>query len=144
MVDKTPAAVPSKPATQVGESTPDVVYLGAKKVRARYKVRAYGDGPQYTTETVFDYSGVTEEQLYFLANASVVIKAQARLRDQLAANPKFDPTSFKTVDVLKDIVTANATKDPVAAAVLAARKAGADDKTVEALRVALTAANAKK
>lgn len=144
MVDKTTT---SSTQPSANDSQPDVVYLGNKRVRAKYTWRAYAGGPQYTTETIFDYGKCTEEQILLLANGNVVIKTQSKLREQIAANPKFDPSSLKTVDVLTDVVTASATKDPVAAAVLQARKAGVSEKTVELIRqeaMAAQAAAAKK
>lgn len=138
----TPTPAVANAATQAAE-TADVVYLGNKRVRARYKVRPEANGPQYTVDTVFDYGKCTEEQIVLLANANVVIKTQARLRDQLAANPKLDLATFKTVDVLSDVVTASANRDPVAAAVLQARKAGVSEKVVEMVRQEALAAQAK-
>lgn len=137
-----PTPTPSAPAN---ETPADVVYLGNKRVKARFKWRPHADGPQYTHEAVFDYSKLTEEQLFMLAQDSATIKLQAKLRNAAAAAPggKLDPRLYQTVDVLADVVTASRS-DPIAQMVLAMRKAGVDEKTIEASRLAAVAAAAKK
>lgn len=125
----TPSASQNKPAP-AGETTADVVYLGNKRVKARFKWRPFDGGPQYTKEAVFDYSKCTEEQVFMLAQDSATIKIQAKLR-QAAALGKVDPKLFDEVNVLQDVITS--TKgDPKAAAILALRKAGASEATIAA------------
>lgn len=140
MADNKAPAIQSHPVTQAGETAPDVVVLPNKKVRARFKWRPYEGGTQYTTETVFDYSRCTEEQILLLAQDSATIKLQAMLRRAAAGSPTqtVDTKAFAQVDVLADIVSARSVKaDPVAAAILALRKAGADEATIKATAAAL-------
>lgn len=133
-----------KAATQADENA-DMVYLGGKKVRSRFKWRPSSNGPEFTKESTFDFSGCTEEQVLFLAMYGAKVKVQAILRNLANANPsgKVDPRLYDNVNVLQDIVNAVSAKaDPVASAIAALRRAGADETLIKQTADAL--AKAKK
>lgn len=125
----------------------DMVYLGAKKVRRKFTWRPFRDGPEYTKDAVFDFSGCDEKQLLFLAMYGATVKIQAQLREaaNLTKDLKVDPKLYEKVDVLQDVVLASsARKDPDAAAILALRRAGASEAVVQAAMADLGAKKAQK
>jgi len=108
-------------------------YLGNQKVNAVFSFRPYEKGPRYVKECLFDFSGVTEEQLYKLAMYGAKVKVQLVLRS-LSRDVMLDPKTLSTVDVLVDVVQSNRSAtggDPVAAAIRTlARRAGVTEETL--------------
>lgn len=141
---KTPATSPAQPAKPEGGESSDMVYLGSKKVRNRFNWRPSSEGPKYTKESVFDFSGCTEEQVLFLAMYGATVKIQAQLRTAANSSPnlKVDPKLFDEVNVLNDIILSTAKADPTAVAIHALRKAGASEAVIQAAAADL--AKAKK
>jgi homospermidine synthase len=110
-------------------------YLGDRKVSAVFAIRRAEGKPRYEKKCLFDFSGVTEEQLYLLAMYGAKVKIQSRLRDVGEAE-MLDPNTLATVDVLADVVQAprNSVDSVTAAIRLLARKSGAtEDDVREAL-----------
>jgi len=110
-------------------------YLGDRKVNAVFAIRRAEGKPRYEKKCLFDFSGVTEEQLYLLAMYGAKVKIQSRLRDVGEAE-MLDPNTLATVDVLADVVQAprNSVDSVTAAIRLLARKSGAtEDDVREAL-----------
>jgi hypothetical protein len=135
------ASQANEEANEIG----DTQYLGGKKVRRRFKWRPYQNAPEQTKDAIFDFSRCTEEQVIILAMYGATVKAQALLRTAANSAPslKVDPNYLKEIDVLRDIVSAASVKqDPIAAAILALRKAGASEEVIKA--AAENLAKAKK
>ncbi|MGE5513715.1 MAG: hypothetical protein ACM31O_21005 [Bacteroidota bacterium] len=126
--------------------SPKNEFLGGRKVRATFSIRRSQDEPRYEKSIVFDFSGLSEEQLLELALYSVKVKAQAMLR-ALEPAKMLNPDSLSTIDVLKDIVEAPAKSgDPISAAVRSMMKAvGCDEATArEMVAVAQAKAEARR
>ena len=139
------AAQSGTPADETQPST-SLEFLGNKRVKAIYAWRPYEGGPKNTKTSIFDFSGVSEEQLLSLAMYAVKVKVQAVLRDAQNADPKkpLDAKMLATVDVLKDVVQATSAKaDPVAMAIRQLRRAGATDAMVEDVAKQLKASQRK-
>jgi hypothetical protein len=83
----------------------DTVYNGDKTVTGVFSIRRFAGGPRYEKRCIFDFSGVTEEQLYLLAMYGVKVKVQSLLRD-MSEDVMLDPKTLSTVDVQVDVVEA--------------------------------------
>lgn len=100
---ETPSAVQSLRKIPDGENFKRKdEYLGDGKVRVTYAVRAEAQSPRYERQTVFDFSGVDEEQLCLLCCTNgVVVWVQRMLRE---GNKVTDPSAYTEVNVLQDII----------------------------------------
>jgi len=110
-------------------------YLGDRKVNAVFAIRRAEGKPRFEKQCLFDFSGVSEEQLYLLAMYGAKVKVQARLRD-ISEAEMLKPETLAEVDVLNDVIQApRSSVDSVTAAIrLLARKSGAtEDDVREAL-----------
>lgn len=103
-------------STEVVDGRSQEIDVKGKKVTSTYFVRKSEGGERHTLHTVFDFTNVTEAELYSLAMYAVKVKAQALWRsrdiDPLQPNKGFDK-----MDVKSQIVDqARAPKDPGVAA----------------------------
>lgn len=107
-----------------------VEFLAGKKVKSTFSFRRNAESPRYAKEIVYDFSGLSEQQLLELAVKTVQIRAQAMLRS-LDPAVMLNSESLSEVDVLKDIVTVEKkAADPMTAAVRSMMKAvGCDEAT---------------
>jgi len=78
-------------------------YLGDKKVTATFSFRPHAKGTRYEKTSLFDFSNVSEEQLYLLAMYGVKVTVQHILRNLSPAEMVAKKT-LSTVDVLKDVI----------------------------------------
>jgi hypothetical protein len=79
--------------------------------------------PRYEKESTFDFSRVSEEQLYLLAMYGAKVKVQAVLR-AMSPEAMLNPKTLQRVDVLADVLEASRQpKDPIEAAVRSMMKA---------------------
>lgn len=77
---------------------------GTEKVRSVFAIRADKDAPRYEKVTVFNFEGVSPEQLMLLSCTNgVVVWVQRMLRD-LGPEGMLNPSAFAEVNVLKDII----------------------------------------
>jgi hypothetical protein len=99
------------------------VYKGKGIVEATFALRRGEGQPRYEKETTFDFSRVTEEQLYLLAMYGAKVKVQAVLR-AMSPEAMLNPKTLQRVDVLADVLEASRQpKDPIEAAVRSMMKA---------------------
>lgn len=104
-------------------------YNGDKTVTAVYAFRFSKDGERYEKASLFDFSNVSEEQLYQLAMYGAKVAIQSQLRG-MSKSVALDPATLQRVDVLKDIVQATrAPTDPKTAFIKAAAKLGITEAT---------------
>jgi hypothetical protein len=78
-------------------------FLGDKKVTATYSFRPHAKGTRYEKTTLFDFSNVSEEQLYLLAMYGVKVTVQHILRN-LSPAEMIAKKTMSTVDVLKGVI----------------------------------------
>jgi hypothetical protein len=98
-------------------------YKGKGIVEATFALRRGEGQPRYEKETTFDFSRVTEEQLYLLAMYGAKVKVQAVLR-AMSPEAMLNPKTLQRVDVLADVLEASRQpKDPIEAAVRSMMKA---------------------
>jgi hypothetical protein len=110
--------------------------VSKRKVEATYKWRPFENGPVASKTSVFDFTNCTEEQIMLLAMYGAKVKIQAALRDLANADPNRQiPTdTFKTVDVLNDVInTSRKAVDPKARAIAALRRLGVDAETITSI-----------
>jgi hypothetical protein len=109
-------------------------YLGQKKVQAVFSLRRDSKSPRYCKEALFDFSKVTEEELYLLAMYASKVKLQAILRN-LSPEVMLNSATLAVIDVKVDLLEADkAPADPVSAAVRSIQKAtGLDEGAAKAL-----------
>ena len=110
-------------------------YLGQKKVSTVFSIRRDAKAPRYEKRALFDFSKVTEEELYLLAMYSAKVKLQAILRN-LSPEIMVNSATLATIDVKSDLLEADhrAPSDPVTAAVKSIQKAtGLDETAAKAL-----------
>jgi hypothetical protein len=109
-------------------------YLGQKKVSTVFSIRRDAKAPRYEKRALFDFSKVTEEELYLLAMYSAKVKLQAILRN-LSPEIMVNSATLATIDVKADLLEADrAPSDPVTAAVKSIQKAtGLDETAAKAL-----------
>ena len=98
------------------EARSQTIDTKGKKVTSTYFVRKSEGGERHTLHTVFDFTNVSEAELYSLAMYAVKVKAQALWRsrdiDPLQPNKGFDKMDVKT----QIVDQARAPKDPGVAA----------------------------
>lgn len=82
-----------------------IEFLSGKKVRSTFSFRRNAESPRYAKEIVYDFSGLSEQQLLELALKTVQIRAQSMLRN-LDPAVMLDATVLTEIDVLKDVVAA--------------------------------------
>jgi hypothetical protein len=93
-----------------------IVDTKGKKVTCSYFVRKSDGAPRHTLHTVFDFSKVTEAELYGLAMYAVKVKAQALWRSK-EHDPLKPNAGFDKMDVKDQIIDqARAPRDPAQAA----------------------------
>src|SRR5215510_3667618 len=116
-------------------------YTGSKKVEAMFSIRRDAKSPRFEKKTLFDFGGVSDEQLHLLAMYGAKVKLQAILR-ALSPEVMLNPQTLAVVDVRKDLLdTEKASGDPVTAAIRSIQKATGLDET--AARAMLEQAKAK-
>jgi hypothetical protein len=124
---KTSAPVPSLPTLRV---IPDAenfsartAYKGKGIVEATFALRRAEGQPRYEKDCVFDFSRVSEEQLYLLAMYGAKVKVQALMRS-MSQEAMLNPKTLQRVDVMADVLEASRQpKDPIEAAVRSMTKA---------------------
>jgi hypothetical protein len=124
---KTSAPAPSSPKLRVIPEAENfsakTIYKGKGIVEATFALRRGEGQPRYEKETTFDFSRVTEEQLYLLAMYASKVKVQAVLR-AMSPEAMLNPKTLQRVDVLADVLEASRQpKDPIEAAVRSMMKA---------------------
>jgi len=109
-------------------------YLGGRKVEATFSIRRDAKSARYEKKATFDFSNVTEEELYLLAMYACKVKLQALLRN-LSPEVMTNAQTLASIDVKRDPLEADkATADPVTAAVRSIQKAtGLDEGAAKAL-----------
>ena len=109
-------------------------YLGHKKVEAVFSIRRDAKAPRYEKRATFDFSKISEEELYLLAMYSAKVKLQAILRN-LSTEVMLRSETLSAIDVKADLLDADkAPSDPVTAAVKSIQKAtGLDESAAKAL-----------
>jgi hypothetical protein len=144
---KTSASAPSSPKLRVIPEAENfsakTIYKGKGIIEATFALRRGEGQPRYEKECVFDFSRVTEEQLYLLAMYGAKVKVQAVLR-AMSPEAMLNPKNLQRVDVLADVLEASRQpKDPIEAAVRSMMKALGISE--EKARIMLTsAADAEK
>ena len=121
-------------------------YIGSKKVEAVFSVRRNAKSPRYEKKTMFDFGGVSDEQLHLLAMYGAKVKLQAILR-ALSPDVMMNSQTLAVVDVQKDLLDVEkASGDPMTAAIRSIQKAtGLDEAAARAmLEQAKTKAAANK
>jgi hypothetical protein len=118
---KASAPAPSSPKLRVIPEAENfsakTAYKGKGIVEATFALRRGEGQPRYEKETTFDFSRVTEEQLYLLAMYGAKVKVQAVLR-AMSPEAMLNPKTLQRVDVLADVLEASRQpKDPIDAAV---------------------------
>ncbi len=99
------------------------VYKGKGIIEATFALRRGEGQPRYEKESTFDFSRVSEEQLYLLAMYGAKVKVQAVLR-AMSPEAMLNPKTLQRVDVLADVLEASRQpKDPIEAAVRSMMKA---------------------
>lgn len=98
-----------------------------KRVVDTYAFKLNKDSKErYLKTTTFDFSGVSNEELYELATATVRIVTQRNLRT--LNKGALDPSAYATVDVKKEIIDAQPRREQL-------------DPTTKAVRALMAAAN---
>src|SRR5215510_3600273 len=116
-------------------------YMTPKKVEAVFSIRRDAKSSRYEKKTLFDFGGVSEEQLHLLAMYGAKVKLQAILR-ALSPEVMLNAQTLSVVDVKRDLLDAEkASGDPVTAAIRSIQKATGLDET--AARAMLEQAKAK-
>ena len=124
---KTSAPAPSSPKLRVIPEAENVsaktLYKGKGIIEATFALRRGEGQPRYEKESTFDFSRVSEEQLYLLAMYGAKVKVQAVLR-AMSPEAMLNPKTLLRVDVLADVLEASRQpKDPIEAAVRSMMKA---------------------
>ena len=109
-------------------------YIGPKKVEAVFSVRRDAKSPRYEKRTMFDFGGVSDEQLHLLAMYGAKVKLQAILR-ALSPDVMLNSQTLAVVDVQKDLLDVEkASGDPTTAAIRSIQKAtGLDEAAARAM-----------
>jgi hypothetical protein len=116
-------------------------YLGNKKVEATFSLRRDAKSVRHEKKATFDFSKVTEEELYLLAMYAAKVKLQAILRN-LSPEVMLNSATLAVIDVKADLLEADkAPADPVTAAVRSIMKA--TGVTEEAAKAILDQAKSK-
>jgi hypothetical protein len=124
---KTSAPTPSSPKLRVIPEAENfsakTLYKGKGIIEATFALRRGEGQPRYEKESTFDFSRVSEEQLYLLAMYGAKVKVQAVLR-AMSPEAMLNPKTLQRVDVLADVLEASRQpKDPIEAAVRSMMKA---------------------
>jgi hypothetical protein len=124
---KTSAPAPGSPKLRVIPEAENfsakTLYKGKGIIEATFALRRGEGQPRYEKETTFDFSRVSEEQLYLLAMYGAKVKVQAVLR-AMSPEAMLNPKTLQRVDVLADVLEASRQpKDPIEAAVRSMMKA---------------------
>jgi hypothetical protein len=124
---KTSAPAPSSPKLRIIPEAENfsakTLYKGKGIIEATFALRRGEGQPRYEKETTFDFSRVSEEQLYLLAMYGAKVKVQAVLR-AMSPEAMLNPKTLQRVDVLADVLEASRQpKDPIEAAVRSMMKA---------------------
>ena len=119
-------------------------YKGKGIIEATFALRRGEGQPRYEKTAVFDFTRISEEQLYLLAMYGAKVKVQASLR-AMSPEAMLNPKTLSTVDVLSDVLEASRQpKDPIDAAVRSMMKAlGITEEKARAM-LATAAAEADK
>lgn len=121
-------------------------YINPKKVEPVFSIRRDAKSPRYEKKTMFDFGGVSDEQLHLLAMYGAKVKLQAILR-ALSPEVKLSAQTLSVVDVKKDLVDVEkAAADSTTTAIRCIQKAtGLDEAAARAmLEQAKTKAAANK
>ena len=146
---KTSAPAPSSPKLRVIPEAENfsakTVYKSKGIVEATFALRRGEGQPRYDKECVFDFSRVTEEQLYLLAMYGAKVKVQAVLR-AMSPEAMLNPKTLQRVDVLADVLEASRQpKDPIEAAVRSMMKAlGITEEKARAMLASASTEGEKK
>ena len=146
---KTSAPAPSSPKLRVIPEAENfsakTTYKGKGIIEATFALRRGEGQPRYEKECVFDFSRVTEEQLYLLAMYGAKVKVQAVLR-AMSPEVMLNPKTLQRVDVLADVLEASRQpKDPIEAAVRSMMKAlGITEEKARAMLASASAEGEKK
>lgn len=109
--------------------------VDGRKVHVKFAVSPSADdkknGTRYEVAATLDFEGVTEQQLLELVVSPVVIDTQRRFRVAYAenANAALDANTWKTINVLEDVINATRrprTIDPLGAIHRAAKEGNAE------------------
>jgi hypothetical protein len=124
---KTSVPAPSSPKLRVIPAAENfsakTLYKGKGIIEATFALRRGEGQPRYEKESTFDFSRVSEEQLYLLAMYGAKVKVQAVLR-AMSPEAMLNPKTLQRVDVLADVLEASRQpKDPIEAAVRSMMKA---------------------
>jgi hypothetical protein len=106
-----PAAnVPMLREIGAGETFNTATVIDAENnlVTCRYSFRPHSGGKRYEKNTVFDFTGVSHEQMLGLAVSSIRIDAQAMLRNSEPAD-MLNPDTMANVNVLRDMLSVQRT-----------------------------------
>ena len=109
-------------------------YTGPKKVEAVFSIRRDAKSPRYEKKTMFDFGGVSDEQLHLLAMYGAKVKLQAILR-ALSPVVMLNSQTLAVVDVQKDLLDVEkASGDPTTAAIRSIQKAtGLDEAAARSM-----------
>ena len=109
-------------------------YLGQKKVEAVFSIRRDAKAPRYEKKALFDFSKVSEEELYLLAMYSAKVKLQAILRN-LSSEVMLNSTTLAAINVKADLLDSDKVPtDPITAATKSIMKAtGLDEAAAKAV-----------
>jgi hypothetical protein len=120
------------------------VYKGKGIVEATFALRRGEGQPRYEKSCTFDFTRISEEQLYLLAMYGAKVRVQATLR-AMSLEAMLDPKTLQRVDVLADVLEASRQpRDPMDAAVRSMMKAlGITEEKARAM-LATAAAEADK
>ena len=121
-------------------------YTGSWRVEAVFSIRRDAKSPRYEKKKLFDFSGVSEEQLHLLAMYGAKVKLQAILR-ALSPDVMLNAQTLSVVDVKRDLLDIEKpAADPTTAAIRSIQKAtGLDESAARAmLEQAKTKAAASK
>jgi hypothetical protein len=124
---KTSATAPISPKLRVIPEAENfsakTLYKGKGIIEATFALRRGEGQPRYEKESTFDFSRVSEEQLYLLAMYGAKVKVQAVIR-AMSPEAMLNPKTLQRVDVLADVLEASRQpKDPIEAAVRSMMKA---------------------
>ena len=124
-IEKTPTQLQKADAGFSAKT--DVV--GPRQVRATFSIRRSQEEPAYVKQAVFDFGGVSDEELLLMSMYQAKVKCQALLR-AMPTDKMLDAATMATIDVKKDLLeAAPRTVDPDARAVAALTKVGVDEAT---------------
>ena len=109
-------------------------YTGSKRVEAVFSIRRGAKSPRYEKKTLFDFTGVSQEQLHILAMYGARVKLQDLLR-ALSPDVMLNAQTMAVVDVQKDLLDIEKpSADPTTAAIRSIQKAtGLDENAARAM-----------